>query len=113
MAMQWKHLTSEEALSTLIERSKELPQVIFKHSTRCSISGVAFQRVDKAVQPAATEFHLLDVLTHRSLSLQVAEHFGVHHESPQVLVIKNGACVFDDSHLAISMKDIAEQVQVA
>jgi bacillithiol system protein YtxJ len=111
--MQWKQLTSEEQLSGLIEHSKELPQVIFKHSTRCSISSVAFQRVDKAKQPAATEFFLLDVLTHRALSLKIAERFGVNHESPQVLVIKNGECVYDDSHLGISMQDIAQQVQVA
>jgi bacillithiol system protein YtxJ len=111
--MQWNHLTSEDGLAGLIERSKEVPQVIFKHSTRCSISNVAFQRVDKATQPAATEFYLLDVLTHRSLSLKVAERFGVNHESPQVLVIKNGECVYDDSHLGISMQDIVQQVSMA
>jgi bacillithiol system protein YtxJ len=110
--MQWKQFTSEEQLAGLIERSRELPQVIFKHSTRCSISNVAFQRVDKANQPVATDFYLLDVITHRSLSLKVAERFGVNHESPQVLVIKNGECVYDDSHLGISMQDIVQQVAV-
>ncbi|RYZ23602.1 MAG: bacillithiol system redox-active protein YtxJ [Chitinophagaceae bacterium] len=111
--MQWKQLTSEEALSDLIERSKELPQVIFKHSTRCSISNVAFQRVNKSAAPAGSEFYLLDVLIHRSVSLKAAERFGVPHESPQVLVIKNGECVYDDSHLGISMQDITQQVSMA
>ncbi|TCJ19633.1 bacillithiol system redox-active protein YtxJ [Flaviaesturariibacter flavus] len=111
--MQWKHLTSEEELTGLVERSRELPQVIFKHSTRCSISNVAFQRVNKGAAPAGSEFYLLDVLTHRPLSLKVAEHFGVNHESPQVLVIKNGECVYDDSHLGISMQDITDQVSMA
>ena len=110
--MQWIPLTSEEQVTQLIERSKETPQVIFKHSTRCSISGVAFQRIDKSQKPQAIDFYLLDVLTHRSLSLQVAQKFGVNHESPQVLVIKNGECVYDDSHMGIQMRDILEQVQM-
>lgn len=111
--MQWTTLTSEEQLAELIGRSQETPQVIFKHSTRCSISGVAFQRIDKAQKPEATDFWLLDVLTHRPLSQAVAQRFGVSHESPQVLVIKNGECVFDESHLGISMQEIASQVQAA
>ncbi|RYY87095.1 MAG: bacillithiol system redox-active protein YtxJ [Chitinophagaceae bacterium] len=111
--MQWTMLTSDDQLQQLVERSKETPQVIFKHSNRCSISSVAYQRIDKAQKPAATEFWLLDVISHRSLSQQVAQRFGVMHESPQVLVIKNAECVFDESHLGISMHDIAEQVQVA
>jgi bacillithiol system protein YtxJ len=111
--MQWTTLTSESQLAELIERSKETPQVIFKHSNRCSISGVAFQRIDKAQKPAFTDFWLLDVISDRHISLYIAERFGVNHESPQVLVIKNGECVYDDSHLGISMNDIAEQVQMA
>ncbi|TCZ65685.1 bacillithiol system redox-active protein YtxJ [Flaviaesturariibacter aridisoli] len=111
--MQWTTLTSEEQLIELISRSRETPQVIFKHSTRCSISSVAFQRIDKAQKPPATDFWLLDVLTSRPLSQQVAQRFGVNHESPQVLVIKNGECVYDDSHLGISMQDIASQVLMA
>ncbi|GAA4331838.1 bacillithiol system redox-active protein YtxJ [Flaviaesturariibacter amylovorans] len=111
--MQWNPLTSEDQLEQLIARSHEVPQVIFKHSTRCSISNVAFQRVDKAQRPSYLDFHLLDVLTHRPISLQVADRFGVAHESPQVLIIRNGECVYDDSHLGISMNDILSQAQVA
>jgi len=111
--MHWNQLNSEEQLQQLVERSKELPQVIFKHSTRCSISSVALQRLDKAQQPQATEFHLLDVLQARPLSNKVAEIFHVAHESPQVLVIRNGECIYDESHLGINMKEIAGQVQMA
>ncbi|GAB4091516.1 thioredoxin family protein [Flaviaesturariibacter terrae] len=111
--MQWTTLTSEDHLQELIERSKETPQVIFKHSNRCSISSVAFQRIDKAQRPPATEFWLLDVIADRPLSQKIAQRFGVPHESPQVLVIKNGDCVFDESHLGISMQDIASTVLMA
>ena len=106
--MNWNHLTDEHHINEIITRSKAKPQVIFKHSTRCSISAVALQRLQKAKQPESHDFHYLDLLAHRPLSNKVAEVFGVHHESPQVLVIKDGKCIFDESHLAISMNDIAE-----
>ncbi|RYZ62042.1 MAG: bacillithiol system redox-active protein YtxJ [Chitinophagaceae bacterium] len=111
--MEWIHLTDEEQLKQLIASSESKPQVIFKHSTRCSISSVAFQRLQKAKQPEGLDFYYLDLLAHRPLSNKVSEVFRVHHESPQVLVIRNGQCVYDESHLAISMLDIAEGAKVA
>lgn len=111
--MKWIQLVSEEQLPQIIQQSAEKPQVIFKHSTRCSISSVAHQRLQKAAQPDGFDFYYLDLLAHRPLSHQVAETFGVHHESPQVLVIKDGKCVYDESHLAISMMEIVESVNVA
>ena len=111
--MAWSPLTTEDQLDELIKKSKESPQVIFKHSTRCSISSVAFQRLQKAHQPDGIDFYYLDLLAHRPLSNKVAEMFSVHHESPQVLVIRDGKCIFDESHLAISMLDIVESAKVA
>jgi bacillithiol system protein YtxJ len=111
--MPWIHLTDEEQLKHLISKSAAQPQVIFKHSTRCSISSVAFHRLQKAQQPAGMDFYYLDLLAHRPLSNKVAEVFQVHHESPQVLVIKEGKCVYDESHLGISMTDIAEHAKAA
>lgn len=97
----------------MISKSVAKPQVIFKHSTRCSISSVAFHRLQKAQQPEGVDFYYLDLLAHRPLSNKVAEVFKVHHESPQVLVIKEGKCIFDESHLGISMTDIAENAKAA
>ncbi|HEU4903326.1 MAG TPA: bacillithiol system redox-active protein YtxJ [Flavisolibacter sp.] len=111
--MQWIQLTDEEQLKQLIAKSGAKPQVIFKHSTRCSISSVAFQRLQKAQQPNGIDFHYLDLLAHRPLSNKVAEVFQVHHESPQVLVIKDGKCIYDESHLGISMMDIVESATAA
>ena len=111
--MQWIHLTDEEQLRQLISKSASTPQVIFKHSTRCSISSVAFQRLQKAQQPGGIDFYYLDLLAHRPLSAKVSETFKVHHESPQILVIRDGQCIYDESHLAISMMDIVESAKVA
>ena len=106
--MNWIHLTDETQLTEIISRSQSKPQVIFKHSSRCSISAVALQRLQKSQQPDSLDFYFLDLLAHRALSNKVSEVFGVHHESPQVLLIKDGKCIFDESHLGISMNDLVE-----
>lgn len=111
--MHWIHLTDQEQLNQLITRSDTKPQVIFKHSTRCSISGVALQRLQKAGQHEDVDFYFLDLIAYRPISAKIAQVFGVPHESPQVLVIKKGACVYDESHLSISMDEILDQAKVA
>lgn len=111
--MNWIQLTEEGQLEEIISKSNSKPQVIFKHSTRCSISAVAFQRLQKAKQPEGIEFYYLDLLAHRPLSNKVAEVFKVHHESPQVLLIKDRKCIFNESHLGISMQDIAAEAMMA
>lgn len=111
--MHWIHLNDEEQLKQIIAKSQQKPQVIFKHSTRCSISAVALQRLQKAEQPSDIDFYFLDLIAHRDISNKVAQVFGVNHESPQVLVIKDGQCVFDESHLGIHMDDILEQAKAA
>lgn len=110
--MHWIHLTDEEQLKQIISNSNTRPQVIFKHSTRCSISSVALQRLQKAEQPADIDFYYLDLISYRGLSNKIAETFKVHHESPQVLVLKDGDCIYDESHLGISMDEILESVHV-
>jgi bacillithiol system protein YtxJ len=106
--MSWIALTSEAQLDEIVKKSAEKPQVIFKHSTRCSISSVAQQRLQKAKLPEDIDFYYLDLLSYRAISNQIADKFKVHHESPQVLVIKDGKCIYDESHLAISIDEIVE-----
>jgi bacillithiol system protein YtxJ len=111
--MHWIHLTDEEQLKQVITKSQITPQVIFKHSTRCSISAVALQRLQKVSQPSDIDFYFVDLIAYRGLSNKIAEVFSVTHESPQVLLIKNGECVFEESHMSISMRDIVDQAHAA
>jgi bacillithiol system protein YtxJ len=111
--MHWIHLTDEEQLKQIVSKSQNRPQVIFKHSTRCSISAVALQRLQKANQPADIDFYFLDLLAYRPLSNLIADTFKVHHESPQVLVIRDGECIYDESHLGISMDEIVGSAHAA
>ncbi len=108
--MNWKPLTSLEDLHSLQKLSEVTPQLIFKHSTRCSISVMAKSRLEREEEPEGVVLHYLDLLQHRNLSAEIAASFDIHHESPQVLLIWKGQCIYDESHNAISMADIIEQL---
>ena len=107
--MNWIPLTSDAQLDSITEQSFNKPQVIFKHSTTCSISGMALSRMDRSEFPASIDFYLLDLKQYRNISNQIAEKFQVHHESPQVLLIKKGECIYDESHYGIQMDELVEQ----
>ncbi len=106
--MTWINLNSEKQLQEIKNNSKEKPQVIFKHSTRCSISSMAKNRLDRSSAPDGMDFYFLDLIRHRNISNKVSEEFDVYHESPQVLIIKDGKSIYDESHSGIDMKEIAE-----
>ena len=109
--MNWIELTKEAQLDTVKENSKNKAQVIFKHSTRCSISSVAKSRLERSNAPQDVDFYYLDLIKHRNISAKIADDFDVFHESPQILLIKNGACIYDESHSGITMDEISEQVE--
>lgn len=86
--------------------------LIFKHSTRCSISLMAkktFER-DWDIIPFDVSFYFLDLISHRDISAYIAETFQVHHESPQILLIKDGECILDTSHGDISADEVTEVI---
>ena len=108
--MNWTTLDSEEQLKSIIEESASVSVLIFKHSTRCSISSMAKNRLERQwnFDDAKIKAYCLDLIAHRNISSQIEETFGVEHQSPQALLIKNGACVYNDSHNAISVTEIGE-----
>lgn len=109
LRMQWIALTDDSQIEDIKTHSKTTPQVIFKHSTRCSISSMAKSRLERYNEPIDIPFYLLDLLRFRELSNKLAGEFQVHHESPQILLIKNGDCVFEESHTGINMPEILEE----
>jgi bacillithiol system protein YtxJ len=108
--MNWIAITEEQQIEQIKEQSKQQPVVILKHSTRCSISSMAKSRLEREMQPAHALFYFLDLIRYRAISSKIAEDFRVRHQSPQVLIIKNGECIYEDSHNGINMDDIVEQV---
>lgn len=104
----WVALTEEIQLDDIISITASKPVLIFKHSTSCGISRMAlknFERDFDLTEPEI-ELYFLDLLRYRTLSNAIAAKFGVSHQSPQVLVIKNGKVIYDDSHYSITIEAI-------
>jgi len=108
--MKWIHLTNIDQLTEIDQQSFNRPQFIFKHSTRCSISGMVLTRLERSKAPEDIDCYILDLIKHRDISNKIAQEYDVYHESPQVLLIKNGECVYDESHYGITMDAVVEQV---
>jgi len=108
--MKWIHLTNIDQLTEIDQQSFNRPQLIFKHSTRCGISSMILTRLERSKAPEDVDCYILDLIRHRDVSNKIAQEYDVYHESPQVLLIKNGECVYDESHYAISMDAVMEQV---
>ncbi len=106
--MQWIQLTNIEQLKEIDHQSYTKPQFIFKHSTRCSISSMVLNRLERSTAPEGMECYFLDLIKHRDISNKIAEQYHVYHESPQVLLIKNGECVYDESHYGITLDAVVQ-----
>jgi bacillithiol system protein YtxJ len=109
--MNWILLESAEQLDGI--KQKQGYSIIFKHSTRCSISLMAKRRfeLDWDNLPENVTLYFLDLIKYRDISSQVAQAFQVHHQSPQLLLIKDGECILDQSHGGISLEEALAELQ--
>ena len=111
--MNWRPLTELAQLDVIDAASAQKPVLIFKHSTSCSISSAAKDRLERAWKSeddAQHAVYYLDLLRHRSISDAIAVRYAVQHESPQVLVIEGGKCRYANSHFGITYKDVLEEL---
>lgn len=97
--MEWNELTEQSQLEQLKAQSEEQPVLIFKHSTRCSISRFALKQFKNEfdLQDKIAPY-FLDLLNHRDISNEIAFQFNVQHQSPQILLLKNRVVVYHTSH---------------
>lgn len=102
----WEALSSVEQLEEALKGDK--PVAVLKHSTRCGISGMIKTGLEREwdIEPEALRFLYLDLLAYRSISDHLASISGVRHESPQVLIFKDGNWVFDASHSEVTVAGI-------
>ena len=111
--MNWNTLNQIKQIQELEQFSHQKPVLIFKHSTRCSISRTVLNRFESAftsLNPSQLDCYLLDLLNHRDLSNQLAIQFNVQHESPQVIVLLNGKTALFKSHYEIDLNDILHEL---
>lgn len=101
----WKVLDQMAQLDDLLEESKSHPVAIFKHSTSCGISHMIKDGLESAwnIGPERLQVYYLDLLANRSLSNEVAKRFQVVHQSPQMIVLKDGKVSQQASHHSISL----------
>ncbi|MCO6495014.1 MAG: bacillithiol system redox-active protein YtxJ [Bacteroidetes bacterium] len=93
-------------------KSRKGLSLIFKHSTRCSISRMALNRMESDTDFINThiDYYYIDLLKHRDLSNSIAEIFSVEHQSPQILLLKDGNCILHSSHSGIKPSEIVEKI---
>jgi bacillithiol system protein YtxJ len=112
--MKWSELRSVHQIDKIREESKESPILIFKYSSRCSVSRMALDRLERnwndAEMPAVKPY-FLDLITYREISNRIADIFDVEHESPQVLIIENEKSVYAQSHMGIRYEEIRDAVK--
>jgi bacillithiol system protein YtxJ len=108
--VKYFELDKMEQFDEIDEISKSKPVVLFKHSTRCSISRMALKQFDAEFNypEEKIEWYLLDLLNHRDLSNEIASRYNVVHQSPQIVVIRNGKAVFNESHDSIAAEDLKQ-----
>ena len=111
MKINWVPLNDELQLSAIIKISSDKPVLIFKHSTRCSISRMALKQFEREYDlEGVVDAYFLDLITYRDISNEIASRFGVHHESPQLILIKNGKAVYNVSHSDIDAEALKSKV---
>lgn len=111
--LPWQMLTSIDQLKEAIEASTEKPVLLFKHSTRCSISSMAlngFQRGWTGT-PEEMDIYYLDLLAHRDVSNAIQSETGVMHQSPQVIVLKNKEVVYTATHSSIDPRSALNAIK--
>ena len=92
--IEWLHLKDMSQLDEIIEASKEVPQLLYKHSTRCGVSSMVRKQLDGAwAHEGKIVPWQLDLIAFRSISNEIADRFGIQHQSPQIIVVVNGEVV--------------------
>ena len=109
MGNNFSRITEVTELEGLIDRSKQAPVVIFKHSLTCPISASALEKM----QGYEGDVDLVEVQRARALSNEIAQRLGVRHESPQIIIVRNGQVLWNASHFKITAEAVAEAVRGA
>lgn len=110
--LAWNYLESMDDLDALEALSYEKKVVLFKHSTRCSISRFVLKQFENTfdISEDKMQLYFLDLIEYRPVSNEIAERFEVTHQSPQMIVLKDGKAIFNASHESIDARDLEKLV---
>ena len=108
--IDWKLLKDVNQLDSIEKESFEIPVVIFKHSVSCGLSSMARFQLERDwdFPNGHLSFYYLDLINYRAISNEIADRFGVIHQSPQLIILKDGKAVYNTSHHKISVQDLKQ-----
>lgn len=107
MGNKFFRINDRTTLENLLTDSKRKPVIVFKHSNACSISARAYREMEKF----DGQVNILEVQSAREVSSELANLTGIRHETPQVIVLKDGKAVWNASHFDVTAGDVAKAVQ--
>ncbi|MDA0193435.1 MAG: bacillithiol system redox-active protein YtxJ [Bacteroidetes bacterium] len=111
--MDWINLTSLGQIDQIIDQSNDRPVLIFKHSIRCGTSAMVLDRLQRNWNHSELpemNLYFLDLIVFREVSKKIAEVLNVWHQSPQIIVVINGKCVYEASHFSISFEGLSKNL---
>lgn len=108
----WISLSDPQQINELIMESRSIPVIIYKHSSRCGLSAMTENKLEEGweILKPRVKLYFLDLIRNREVSNSVAERFNIRHQSPQILIIKNGICVYNSSHYEINVETILKNL---
>ena len=107
MGNRFLEIDDRSALESLLTDSKQKPVIVFKHSNACSISSRAYREMEKV----EADVNILVVQSAREVSRELANLTGVRHETPQVIVLRDGKAVWNASHFDVQAGAVVEAVE--
>jgi len=110
--INWTPMENLGQIEEIITLSEQMPVIIFKHSTRCSISRMALKNFENEYDLGEkVTAYFLDLISFREVSNEIASRFNVVHQSPQLLLIVGGNSVYDVSHSSIDAQELKSKIQ--
>jgi bacillithiol system protein YtxJ len=109
--MNWIDIESVEKFQIINNESFNNPIIIFKHSIRCSISDMALNRFERSWTNPNIQCYFVDLIQFRNISTAISDNFNIPHESPQLLIISNGVCIYNASHSEIRATEVEKEIQ--
>ncbi|HEV8427717.1 MAG TPA: bacillithiol system redox-active protein YtxJ [Pyrinomonadaceae bacterium] len=106
MGKNFFKIDNQAALENLLTDSTKKPVIVFKHSNACSISARAYREMEKL-----DDVNILEVQSARAISNEVEDLTGVRHETPQVIVLRDGKAVWNASHFDVVAADVMKAVE--
>ena len=107
------HISDADMLDAAIAESLERPVLLFKHSRTCGISCEALDELQAHVAEsgARAAYKVITVQSHRRISDAAAERFGIRHETPQAILLRDGQPVWNASHFRITARALAQVIE--